>query len=215
MSDSDQPSHFLHDKPSIGLAAILRRSTAEVHEAVERLPIMLRLTSEEVTQNDYRHYIHVLAGIYVIVETAFYNNLDDALRERLGIRPKLPMLLRDLEEQGIKVPAMGLERDPGTPNRLDTHSMSAIVGGVYVLEGATLGGRTIARHLRRMLGAELGAASFLDFHGEQISAAWRHFSGALDDLCSVGMLLPDEVIAGALVTFDEIYRRLEQAGSTQ
>lgn len=198
------------DSTKANLAVALRHATAEAHAAVEQLPIMLRLTSQAVTRDDYRHYLHVLGGIYVTVETRLYHDLDETLRERLGVRPKLPALLRDLEEQeGIQV-SLAKER-LDMPNSLDPHGPSAIVGGLYVLEGATLGGRTIARQLRRMLGDGLGAARFLDFHGEQTSAAWKQFSGALDDLRAEGALIPDEVIAGALATFEYIHGRLAQA----
>ncbi|MBK5965480.1 biliverdin-producing heme oxygenase [Thiocystis minor] len=211
MSNLDQLTALLQDKPSVDLAVKLRGATADAHAAIERLPIMLRLTSREVTQDDYRRYLHVISGIYIVVETALFKGLDDALREHLGVRPKLPMLLRDLEEQAGQAPAMIAERDP---RYFETRGTSAIVGGLYVLEGATLGGRTIARHLRRILGAKLGSASFLDFHGEQTSTHWKRFSTALETFSTDGTLLPDEVIAGALVTFDTIYRWLEQADST-
>ena len=214
MSNFDRNSDPLQHKSKVSLAVKLRGATADRHTAVERLPVMLRLTSQEVTQDDYRHYLHILAGIYVIVETALYKGLDDALREHLRIRPKLPMLLRDLEEQVGHSPVPITERDQGISSVFETRGTSAIVGGIYVLEGATLGGRTIARHLRRILGAELGSASFLNFHGEQTSAHWKHFSETLDTLSADGTLLPDEVIDGAIATFDAVYRQLEQADFT-
>jgi len=211
MQHPDQPNPLPPPSSRTSLTATLRQATAETHAAVEQLPIMLRLTSPSVTRDDYRRYLQTLAILYASVETPFYNGLDDAVRERLGIRPKLPALLRDLEAQGDPAPTAIVEPDPRTPNVVEPRSASALVGGLYVLEGATLGGRTIARHLRRVLGDGLGAASFLDFHGEQTSAAWKRFSGALDELCADGTLLPEAVIAGALVAFQDIYRRLEQA----
>lgn len=211
MHHPDQPNPLPPPSSRTILTATLRQATAETHAAVEQLPIMLRLTSSSVTRDDYRRYLQTLAILYARVETPFYNGLDEAVCERLGIRPKLPALLRDLEELGDPAPTASIEPDPRTSNGVAPRNASALVGGLYVLEGATLGGRTIARHLRRVLGAELGTASFLDFHGEQTSAAWKHFSGALDELCADGILLPEAVIAGALVAFQDIYRRLEQA----
>lgn len=209
MRDPEQPSPPATDASRTNLAIALRHATAAAHELVEQLPIMLRLTSQAVTGDDYRHYLRILGGIYATLESSLYNGLDATTRERLGVSPKLPALLRDLEEQeNMAGQAMTVPPLLDVPNDVELRGPSAIVGGFYVLEGATLGGRTIARHLRRILGDELGAASFLDFHGEQTSTVWKHFSGALNDLCSDGTLTPEEVIAGALATFDYVHGRL-------
>ncbi len=213
----DQPNQSCAELSGVSLAVALRLATAKAHEAVEQLPIMLRLTSDAVTVDDYRRYLQILAGIYAAVEAALYSGLDADLRQRLGVRPKLPALLRDLEEQGMGAASARVEGQvsPDGPDGFAPRGTSAIIGGLYVLEGATLGGRTIARHLRRCLGAELGAASLLDFHGERTSAVWKRFSGALDELRAEGVLVPEEVIAGALATFDDIHHRLEQAGASR
>ncbi|MBK1716163.1 biliverdin-producing heme oxygenase [Thiocystis violacea] len=192
----------------IDLAIALRQATAEAHAAVERLPMMCRLTSESVTREDYRDYLQTLAAIYAPLEPSLYARLDNGLREALGVRPKLPALRHDLEEQG----GVWLTHTPETTPWLDCpDGVSAAVGGLYVLEGATLGGRTIARQLRRILGDGLGSASFLDFHGTDTSAAWKQFSGGLNALVARGILAPEAVIAGALAVFGHVHRRLEQA----
>ena len=98
MSDPDTSSGVSADPDGPGLALRLRRETAQAHEAIEHLPMMQRLTSHSVTLDDYRHYLHTLAEIYAPLEAALYAGLSDALRARLGVRPKLSALLRDLAE---------------------------------------------------------------------------------------------------------------------
>ena len=211
MQDTEQPDLPSADASRANLAVALRLATAAAHAAIEQLPIMLRLTSPAVTRDDYRFYLRVLGVLYITLETALYNGLDAALRERLGVSPKLPALLRDLEEQErMAGQSVTGQASLEASNDFAPRGASAIVGGFYVLEGATLGGRTIVRHLRRVLGDELGAARFLDFHGEQTSASWKQFASALDELCADGTLAPDEVIAGALATFNHVHHRLAQ-----
>jgi heme oxygenase len=116
-------------------------------------------------------------------------------------RPKLPALIADCRAEGVGPPAGGI--GPHHPLGL-----SECLGGLYVLEGATLGGRVIARHLRRHLPGGLDSARFLDFHGDMASAAWKAFTGALDRLADTGAILPERGLEGARRVFAEVHRIL-------
>ncbi len=193
------------------LIVALRHATAAVHESIEQLPIMCRIMSTTVTRIDYYHYLLVLRELYTPLEAALYTTVAPDIQMRLGVRPKLPALLADLSEQATfntdkqNTIAALREQILLAPAIQDANHL---VGSFYVLEGATLGGRVIARHLHKVLGAELGGARFLDFHGEHTSAVWKQFAGALDELCAEGYLEPNAVINGALATFADLYQQL-------
>ncbi|CRI65388.1 Heme oxygenase-like protein [Thiocapsa sp. KS1] len=191
---------------SARLALVLRHATAETHQAVERLPLMARLTSPSVTREDYLDYLHALADVYAALEDSLLDALDEEIRNDLGIRPKLPAILDDLAEQGQA-------HMPRASAQLAPSGSGAALGGLYVLEGATLGGRVIAKHLRRCLGPALGSAAFLDFHGEHSSAAWKRFASILDSLPAHGRMDPAEVVSGACETFALVHRLLEGAAT--
>jgi heme oxygenase len=190
---------------SARLAVLLRQATAETHQAVERLPLMARLTSPTVTRVDYLDYLHALADVYAALEGSLLDALDEEIRNDLGVRPKLPAILEDLVEQGQP-------HVPRASAQIAPTGAGAALGGLYVLEGATLGGRVIAKHLRRCLGPALGSAGFLDFHGEHSSAAWKRFASILDSLPAHGRMDPAEVVSGACMTFSVVHRMLEGAG---
>jgi heme oxygenase (biliverdin-IX-beta and delta-forming) len=189
------------------LAVLLRHATADLHRAVESLPVMTRLTSATVTHDDYLDYLRALADVYATLEPNLFGALDEGLQNDLGVRRKLPAILDDLRKQGHP-------HRPSSANEPSPTGAGTAVGGIYVLEGATLGGRVIAKHLRRCLGATLGPTAFLDFHGEQASAAWKRFAGILDELPANGRVDQSEVIAGARSTFALIHRILGDASST-
>ncbi|QIK37792.1 biliverdin-producing heme oxygenase [Caldichromatium japonicum] len=193
-------------EPPIDLALALRRATASIHAEVERLDLMASLVSEGVTLEDYRRYLRVIASIHAPIEEMLYSQIDDAIRTRLGLRPKLPALIEDLREQGLlwRPHQIGVIPPPLLPVDL-----SYAIGGLYVVEGSTLGGHTIARHLRRRLGDTVGGTRLLDFHGLQTAAAWRIFTTGLNESAAEGLLVPERVIAGALEIFSHIYRCLE------
>lgn len=202
--------HDIHDttRPatSARLAVLLRHATAEMHRAVERLPLMAGLTSPSVTREDYLDFLHALADIYAALEGSLLDALDEEIRNDLGVRPKLPVILDDLAD-------LGQAHVPCASTQIAPPGAAAALGGLYVLEGATLGGRVIAKHLRRCLGPALGSTGFLDFHGEHSSAAWKRFASILDSLPEHGRMDPAEVVSGACETFALVHRLLEGAAT--
>jgi heme oxygenase len=142
-----------------------------------------------------------------------------------GIYRSLEQLLAgfpDWSESGIALPARGhaeclaadleaLNVDPRTlpliPRRLlpELPAFPHAVGALYVLEGATLGGRLIMRDLEPRLGPAIaGATCFFGGRGELAVPMWRHFSAALD---TFGREQPGHhaaVVAGAERTFHAI-----------
>jgi heme oxygenase len=173
---------------------------------------MAALMAPTVTWEDYRRYLEWMAQVYGTLEPPLLASLDGALIAqpdlRPAVRPKLPALLRDLAALGIPAPRIAARPDPG--------GLSETLGGLYVLEGATLGSRVIARHLRRHLqgaaGDPLGSAAFIGLHddaqGPSVSLAWRQFGDSLDALAERDLIARDRVVAGARAAFAWVYRIL-------
>ncbi len=72
--------------------------------------------------------------------------------------------------------------DPAGPRpilpKLDTEA--SLLGAMYVMEGSTLGGQLIARHVTRVLGlSDGGGASFFQGHGDRTGPLWKDFCGIL------------------------------------
>jgi heme oxygenase len=92
-------------------------------------------------------------------------------------RAKAPLLRADLAalgQQGAPVEAEARHLPPVT-------GLSAGLGCLYVLEGATLGGQVVLRHARRALGEEVaGATRYLHSYGPEVGAMWRALQAALD-----------------------------------
>ena len=77
---------------------------------------------------------------------------------------------------------------------------AGFLGALYVLEGSTLGGRLIARHLQPTFGFRDGKGdAYFRGHGDQTGALWREITAAI-------AALPEgdspEVIEAAKRTFD-------------
>jgi len=117
-------------------------------------------------------------------------------------RHKLSFLTRDLlalgkDSNSIAALALcvGL---PACPNA------ASAFGCAYVLEGATLGGRTLLPLVESRLGvtAQTGA-SFLASYGENVTSMWRAFGAALDTWCA-GPEQTASAARAAVDTFDAL-----------
>jgi heme oxygenase len=144
----------------VAIMAGLKAATAEHHERLERrVDIAARLRSRDA----YRELLERFYGYYRPLEARLAPH-----GQTFPIRPKAPLLARDIEALGGDVAALPLAR------RLPpTDSLEQALGVLYVLEGATLGGAVIARMAR---GLDVSS----QFFGAYDSARWREFKAFVD-----------------------------------
>ncbi len=101
------------------------------------------------------------------------------LRALVAGRKRAPLLERDLVRLGMSLPEVKPFGSAAIPG-LAAADRAAFLGAMYVMEGSTLGGLYIARHVEPLLGlsAECGTAYFRGY-GEQTGEQWRSFQALL------------------------------------
>lgn len=181
--------------------AELRIATWPFHQRLEkRIDFKARLESIAT----YRAHIASMWGFYVALERQLTTS---EFRQRLpdcDARLKVPLLERDLHALGADASAIaGLPRCEFVP-RCD--EPAAAFGCAYVLEGATLGGRSLLPTVEKRLGltAEHGAA-FLASYGSAVEQRWRTFGDALNRYCD-----PDRHRARAAQAASATFAALEE-----
>lgn len=91
------------------------------------------------------------------------------------------------------------------------------LGGLYVLEGATLGGRVIARRLRQQWGPDCTMPfAFLEFRGANPGSEWRRFGNGISRWCTEhpdgdAARIGDRVIEGAIAVFEAMHQAFRDA----
>jgi heme oxygenase len=159
--------------------AELRSATWPSHQRLEkRLDIKARFTDPDA----YRAHLEKMWGFCAAIERRIGSGVLDGALTDYDKRRKAPLLMRDLI-------ALGSDQElvAGLPNCDDFPDLkdpAAAFGCVYVLEGATLGGRTLLPMVQSRLGftADHGAA-YLASYGEDVGSMWRAFGAALDAWC--------------------------------
>ncbi len=154
----------------MNLLTALREATRPLHTRIET---SVNLMHPDFSPIDYRHLLTAFLG--------FYRPLEDSLQRQADIhlwlpdyarRIKTPLLEKDLAALGLD--ARAVAELPVCDALPDCSGKSRTMGCLYVLEGSTLGGQMISRHLKhaRALDAEHGAA-FFNGYGADTGSLWK------------------------------------------
>lgn len=150
----------------------LRRETSSLHQELEEGLDLLR---PEMTLDEYRTVLEGFYGFYAPWEAKVAGEVDHLLPRFTEERRKTPLLEQDL--QFLRSDLRAVPRCPTLP---DTTSVPALLGSLYVLEGATLGGQILSRHFFKQLQVSPArGCSFFSSYGEAVGQRWRAFCDRL------------------------------------
>jgi len=197
-ANESELSSFRPSTPD-GVPAVLAALRAGTRELHERFDHGLGLVGP-ITPERYRAVLEAFLG--------YYQPLEENLARVQGLREsgydvlsnqRVPRLRRDLLALGLAHEA--LSRLPLSPQVPAPASVPEAFGCLYVLEGASLGGQIISRHVRQHLG--LGpdnGVTFFHGHGAETGPRWKAFVGLLDRVAGHPDDIP-RVVGGARATF--------------
>jgi heme oxygenase len=161
----------------------LSKATYSAHVRLNRNPMLHRLTEASLTLADYLNVIQAYDFFYQRLESRIAQAtplIDDAFP--YASRAKTGWLATDLSQLGIvtlaQPPLAETEWDFGMIN-----GIGQLAGVLYVIEGSTLGGQVIGRHLEKNLGlTHDSGARFFHGYGTDTEAYWQEFCFWLEKL---------------------------------
>jgi heme oxygenase len=166
--------------PPTSTITALRSATWPSHQRLEkRLDVKARFSNLDA----YREHLEKMWGFCAALEHGIRPDAFGSALPDYTSRRKLPLLTRDLLALGTNETTIeALPRCTQLPACPDP---ATAFGCAYILEGATLGGRTLLPMMQSRLGltAQTGA-SFLASYGEDVTPMWRSFGAALDAWCA-------------------------------
>lgn len=182
------------------ILAQLKARTAHQHEATEETVDLMR---EDFSLDEY---FNLLIRFYSFYES-FEEKLSSAIKE-FGVefnhdeRLNTPKLVADLTNLGITRDQISkIEHSEDLP-KLD--SAERVFGSLYVIEGSTLGGQVITRHLKQKFDLdETNGAAFFSGYGKETGKMWNGFREAVTTFAESSSK-HEEIIAGANETFEKI-----------
>src|ERR1700728_115310 len=143
----------------------LRRETLPDHKAVEQsVPLM----DEELDVDTYVYSLLKLHGIIAAWEEWAAPNAPGWIQPLLAARRRAQLLTLDLTLFGADASA------GARPALTEIRDAAGLLGAMYVMEGSTLGGQLIARHVERVLKLTAGQGSaYFRGHKEQTGKLWK------------------------------------------
>jgi heme oxygenase len=184
----------------------LRQQTEESHLRLEENKYSKALLEPSVARADYRDYIARLYGVTKACENDIFPLIHFALTD-VNERYKSGMILEDLKKTGVSEDEIS-----NLPvykfNPTDT---AEALGIMYVLEGSTLGGKILYKHVNQYLGidAETGASYFYGY-GQKTGILWKNFITALADY-AVKENCEQKITSSAISAFTAIGNWLNEA----
>jgi heme oxygenase (biliverdin-IX-beta and delta-forming) len=177
----------------------LRENTAESHQQLEENPLSKALLAPEVTLTDYQLYLSRMYGVTVACEKNIFPFLENFVDD-LEKRRKTSLLVNDLRATGLTDRQIA---DIQVPD-LNANSLAEALGVTYVVEGSSLGGRVIYKHIHQKLGlTENAGASYFGGYGGETGSMWKSFMTGLSGYAATSGE-SDVIIEGAKKTFSII-----------
>ncbi|MHA4810783.1 biliverdin-producing heme oxygenase [Flavitalea flava] len=179
----------------------LKKDTRPDHDRLEELMFVGSIMDGSLSRVQYQGLLTTNYLIHEAYENSLFTLLPPLLAEELGIyhRRKLPALIMDLHELQVELPSAGkMDKKWLVPE-----NEFSVLGALYVLEGATLGGNVIVKRLA--VNPHLNHLNlnfyYYRVYGENLVQNWKSF-------CEVLNRQPDtaypQILAGAHTMFELI-----------
>lgn len=159
------------------ILAKLKESTRAQHENLEKV---VNVMESGFTRDAYGRLIAKFYQFYKAIEPKVSASGVGSTGFDLAERSKTCLLEDDLKNLGIYETVNEIAPILTDLPKVDTPAKA--FGTLYVLEGATLGGQIITRHLKQHLAldAETGC-SFFNSYGDQVGPMWKKFGVAITE----------------------------------
>ncbi len=158
--------------PRDSVHARLRAATGPAHRALEDT---LDWRARVATLLGYRDLLARLHGFHAVWESAIGAGLAD--EPFLAPRRRLARLAADLGHLGLAPEAITALPRPAVPV---LGGPAAATGALYVLEGSTLGGQVIGRHIAGLHGFSGDGLAYYRAHGAAAGPMWATLRGRLE-----------------------------------
>lgn len=187
-----QPGRISSDVPQGSVLFMLKDQTRDIHLQLEDRLNLLNLSDLQ----SYQTMLTAFASVYQHIEPQVFDrpewqNFPDLQPER-----KLPWLQTDLDFFGLQ----GTELS----HTLQFSDWQQVLGAVYVMEGSTLGGQLISRHLKTLDITPERGGRFFNGYQSRTGEMWKQTRHLLESQSTD----PLQVVEGARITFECFYAGL-------
>lgn len=191
----NEKSQALND----GFKSELMFLTKPLHDRIEMTPIAKLMAEGKVSPEHYAHYLNILLGIHTALETKALTFKDKWKKYGISIekRCRTSLLKRDLAL---------LNYDINIQNILPCNnwSFAKVVGGMYVLEGSTMGGQILSKRLDY-----LKAIHYFEGYGKNTMKNWEDFSLFINNYAQENPEQHTQIVNGATTLYETVEKGMK------
>jgi len=167
----------------------LREATKDLHTEAEQHPVQKRFVQGELSREGYAAWLGQMLKMHQAFEPEL-DRLAGSATAFAGVlaryRPKAPLLIEDLAALGVDAsavqPTRAAIRFANDVQRLADETPIALLGVVYVFEGATNGGKYLVRAASATYRfPDNRGTRYLDPYGDAQAACWAAFGEGMDE----------------------------------
>ncbi|CAM2781098.1 biliverdin-producing heme oxygenase [Rariglobus hedericola] len=168
----------------------------------ESRPHHVRLEEVVGLASSIQHHQALIRGFFGFIEQWEKTIHESAYGELLNGREKTPLLISDLHHAGFD--DAGIAALPRCTQLPPADTLPEVLGALYVIEGSTLGGQMISRHLEKQFGFSEGAGySYYRSYGADTPHKWQELRQVL--LSHSSPETDDQIVASAQATFARLH----------
>lgn len=191
----DRNQHGEHSTPTA-----MQQLKAATHAHHGRVEGQLDLPTLATSLAQYQRLLRRFYGLYQPLEEQLATLSWHEVTFDFAPRRKCPLLQQDLQTLGDNMDTLH-----ALPTMVALPPITTVAQGfgtLYVLEGSTLGGQLILRHVQRSLGltGETGGA-FFQSYGPAVGMMWKRFGTEVNRHAMIHPTALSEMIEAACATF--------------
>ena len=187
--NSQEPIAEPKPVPAIGLAQLLKEGTAELHDQAENAAFQTRMVGGKLDRAEFTEFLNQVLIVHRALDPLLIDASAADGRIAAMLLPehrRVPRIEGDIERLGGSIgsePLRSTRRFVDFVRKAAVDDPVALVGVLYVNEGATNGNKVVAKRVRDGIGLEKDfALDYLDPHGPDQRKRWMAFKAGLDEL---------------------------------
>lgn len=177
----------------------IKENTQVYHVQIERTLLLHQLMNASINMADYHLLLKKFHAYILPCEKTIRHSRWSSL---LKNRDKTPLLINDLSSLGIN---NSRKKCLNLPPLI---TQEQILGYLYVIEGATLGGQILAKKLKKQLGVtDHCGAKYFNGYGNNSSVMWTEFC---DIINQANALQEQYILSSASITYTTLIDWMNQ-----
>lgn len=154
----------------------IREKTLQYHD--DFTGWAFKIMNASASTEEYKQVLRIFYGFYA----AWEKKLDQVeFMSEVGLdmqkRKKLPLIINDMKNLGMENEIESLALCDYLP---EMNNPAKLLGALYVIEGATLGGQLITKKIDEILGMNGKGAEFFNSYGDNVRPYWKEFMDAIN-----------------------------------